>query len=42
MSMGVALSASKVSCGSALMYLAYWSACLTDLKYALANPLDCG
>ena len=40
--MGVALSASKVSCGSALLYLAHWSACLTDLMHALVNPLDCG
>ena len=40
--MGVALIASKVRCGSALLYLAHWSACLTDLTHALANPLDCG
>ena len=41
-SMGVAQSASKVSCGSALLYLAHWSACLMDLMNASANPLDCG
>ena len=41
-SMGVAQSASKVSCGSAPVYLAHWSACLMDLTHALANPLDCG
>ena len=41
-SMGVALSASKASCGSAPLYLAHWSMCLTDLMHALANPLDCG
>ena len=40
--MGVARSASKVRCGSALLYLACWSACLVDLMHALANPLDCG
>ena len=40
--MGVAQSASKVSCGSVLLYLAHWSACLMDLMHALANPLDCG
>ena len=40
--MGVAQSASKVSCGSALLYLACWSACLMDLMHASANPLDCG
>ena len=41
-SMGIAQSASKVSCGSALLYLAHWSACLTDLTHASENPLDCG
>ena len=41
-SMGVAQSASKASCGSAPLYLALWSVCLTDLMHALANPLDCG
>ena len=41
-SMGVAWSTSKVSCGLALLYLAHWSVCLTDLMHALANPLDCG
>ena len=40
--MGVARSASKVSCGLALLYFAHWNACLTDLMHALANPLDCG
>ena len=41
-SMGVAQSASRVSSGLALLYLAHWSVCLTDLTHALANPLDCG
>ena len=41
-SIGVAWSASKARCGSTLLYLAHWSACLTDLMHALANPLDCG
>ena len=41
-SMGVAWSASKVSWGSAPLYLAHWSVYLTDLMHALANPLDCG
>ena len=41
-SMGVAQSASKAGCGLAPLYLAHWSACLTDLMHALANPLDCG
>ena len=41
-SMGVAQRASRASCGSALLYLAHWSACLTDLMHGLANPLDCG
>ena len=36
---GVARSASKARCGSALLYLAHWSVCLTDLMHALANPL---
>ena len=40
-SMGVAQSASKVSCGSAPLYLAQWSVCLTDLMHASVNPLDC-
>ena len=40
--MGIAQSASRVSCGSALLYLAHCSACLIDLMHALANPLDCG
>ena len=40
-SMGVAQSASKASCGLGLLYLAHWSACLMDLMDALANPLDC-
>ena len=40
--MGVALSASKVSCGSAPLYLTHWTACLMDLTHASANPLDCG
>ena len=39
---GVAQSANKARCGSALLYLACWSACLTDLMHASANPLDCG
>ena len=39
--MGVAQSASKVSCGSAPLYLVHWSACLTDLMHASANTLDC-
>ena len=41
-SMGVAWSASKMRCGSALLYLAHWSVCLMDWMHALANPLDCG
>ena len=41
-SMGVAKSASKARCGLALLYLAHWSACLTDLMHALVKPLDCG
>ena len=41
-SMGVAQSTSSASCGSAPLYLACWSACLTDLMHALANLLDCG
>ena len=41
-SMGVAWSASKVSWGLAPLYLAHWSACLTDLMHASANSLDCG
>ena len=41
-SMGVAQSASRVRCGLAPLYLALWSACLTDLMHASANPLDCG
>ena len=40
--MGVAQSASKVSHGLVPLYLALWSACLTDLMHASANPLDCG
>ena len=40
--MGVAWSASKARCGLAPLYLACWSACLTDLMHASANPLDCG
>ena len=39
---GVARSASKARCVSAPLYLAHWSACLTDLTHASANPLDCG
>ena len=39
--MGVAWSASKASCGLALLYLAHWSASLMDLMHASANPLDC-
>ena len=39
---GVAQSASKATCGSAPLYLAHWSACVTDLMHALVNPLDCG
>ena len=41
-SIGVARSASKARCGSALLYLAHWSACLTGLMHASPNPLDCG
>ena len=41
-SMGVAQSASRVSCGSAPLYMAHWSVCLMDLMHALANLLDCG
>ena len=41
-SMVVAWSASKARCGSAPLYLAHWSACLTDLMHASANPLDWG
>ena len=41
MLMGIAWSASKVSGGLALLCLAHWSACLTDLMHASANPLDC-
>ena len=40
--MGVAQSASKASCGLALLYLACWSACLMDLMHASANLLECG
>ena len=40
--MGVAQSASNARCGSVPLYLAHWSACLTDLMHASANPLDCG
>ena len=39
---GVAQSASKARRGVAPLYLACWSACLTDLMHASANPLDCG
>ena len=39
---GVAQSASKARCGSARLYFAHWSVCLTDLMHASANPLDCG
>ena len=39
---GVGQSASKARCGLALLYLAHWSACLTDLMHASVNPLDCG
>ena len=39
---GVAQSASRMSCGSATLYLAHWSVCLTDLMHASVNPLDCG
>ena len=39
---GVAQSASRESCGSAPLYLAHCSACLTDLMHASVNPLDCG
>ena len=41
-SMGVARSTSKGSWGLAPLYLALWSACLTDLTHASVNPLDCG
>ena len=42
-SIGIAQNASKARCGLALLYLAHWSACLTDLTHALAvNPLECG
>ena len=41
-SIGVARSASKARCGLAPLYLACWSACLTDLMHATVNPLDCG
>ena len=41
-SMGVAQSVSKARCGLALLYLAHWSVCLTDLMHASVNPLDCG
>ena len=41
-SIGVAGSASKVRCGLAPLYLALWSACLTDVTHASTNPLDCG
>ena len=41
-SMGVSQNASKARCGLALLYLAHWSVCLTDLMHASANPLDCG
>ena len=42
MSMGVAQSAGKASCGLAPLYLALWSVCLMDFMHASANPLDCG
>ena len=41
-SMCVAQSASKASWGSAPLYLAHWSVCLTELMHASANPVDCG
>ena len=41
-SIGVAQSARRVSCRSALLYLAHWSACFTDFTHASANPFDCG
>ena len=41
-SMGVAQSASRVSCGLAPLYLACWSACLMDLMHISVNLLDCG
>ena len=41
-SIGVAQNASKARCGSAPLYMAHWSVCLTDLMHASANPLDCG
>ena len=41
-SVGVAWSASRARSGLAPLYLACWSACLTDLMHASMNPLDCG
>ena len=40
--MGVAQSTKRVSCGLAPLYLACWSACLTDFTHASANPFDIG
>ena len=38
----VAQSARRVSCGSAPLYLAHWSACFTDFTHASVNPFHCG
>ena len=38
-SMGVVWSASKASCGLALLYLACWNACLTDLMACLGKSI---
>ena len=40
-SMGVAQSAKRASCGSAPLYLAHWSACFKDFIHTSANPFDC-
>ena len=38
-SIGVAQSASKASCGSAPLYLALWSACLMGLDACLSESI---
>ena len=40
-SMGVAQSAKRASCGSVPLYLMHWSACFIDFTHASANPSDC-
>ena len=38
---GVDWSDRRGSCGKAPLYLEHWTACITDLTEASANPLDC-